>query len=256
MLMVLKSEWERMWGRKKTKVVLLLFFIFLAFECVFLWGMGGRSFYDAERTVELNALNTAPFLLREMAVYMNFILIPMLVVDSFNEEVTSGALRLVLLRPVSHGKLVFAKWFVAALLLFVLNGLMLSVGTLFGRLAMPQVETVTYLNTATYGPLEALLFSVMFYGLAYVIFLAVAGISALISSVLPHPILAYVGIIGFLVGGIYVSSHLDFFFSMSDAIFHQLGGLRGVDMYGVALFCIVLGVIGTVWMWRRRDWTA
>lgn len=252
----MKSEWERMWGRKKTKIALLLFLVFLVFECYFLWGIGGRSFYDAENMVELNALNTSPFLLREMAIYVNFILIPMLVVDSFNGEYTSGALRMVLQRPVSLGRLVAAKWLVLALLLFVLNGLMLSVGTLFGRLMMPHAETVTFLNTAAYGPFGAYMFSVIFYGIAYLIFLAVLGVSALISTLMPHPILSYIGTIGFLVSGIYVSSRLDFFFSMSDSIFHQLGGLRGADMYGIASACAILGYIGTLSVWRHRDWTS
>lgn len=255
MLNLMKSEWERMWARKKTKIGLFLFLFLLAFECFFLWGMGGRSFYDPEHAVHLNSLNTAPFLLREMAVYLNFILIPMLVVDSFNREYASGQLRMVLLRPLSYGKLLTAKWLVCSLLLLGINVLMWLAGTFFGKWAMPHAETVHFLNTGDYGPIGAFLFCMAFYGIAFLIFLAVLGVSTLISTLLPHPILSYVGIVIFLVGSVYVSSHLEFFLSVSDSIFHVLGRLEDMSLFGICAACAILGYGCSLWIWRRRNWT-
>ncbi|ERI09709.1 hypothetical protein [Aneurinibacillus aneurinilyticus] len=255
MLALMKSEWERMWGRKKTKYTLLVFVFLLLFECYFLWGMTGRrSFYDPNHVVHLNSLNTAPFLLRELALYLHLVLIPMLVVDSFNAENTSGALRMVLLRPIAYTRLVMAKWLVLALLLLGIVLSMLIVGTLFAKLAMPYAETVAFLNTDTYTAVGAFIFSVRFYSIAYIVLLAVLGVGCFVSTVLPHPILSYSAIVGLLIGSLYVSSHFLFFLGPSDSIFQLIGGVKGSEMYWIALVCAIMGYVMTLWIWRRRDW--
>lgn len=256
MLALMKSEWERMWGRRKTKYTLLVFVFLLLFECLFLWRMTGRmSFYDPNHAVHLNSLNTAPFLLRELALYLHFVLIPMLVVDSFNAENTSGALRMVLLRPIAYTRLVMAKWLVLALLLLGLVLSMLMVGTLFAKLAMPYAETVTFLNTGTYTAAGAFVFSIRFYSIAYLVLLAVLGVGCFVSTVLPHPVLSYSAIVGFLIGSLYASSSFIFFLSPSDTIFQSIGGVQGPAMYWIALACAIMGCVMTLWIWRHRDWT-
>ena len=101
---LLWSEYERTFKRKKTSIGIGIYFIMVALQCLFLYLVGGISFYDADHSVQLNSINTAPFFLRELGLLINFILIPMFVVDSFNGEYHSGALRLVLIRPQKRVK--------------------------------------------------------------------------------------------------------------------------------------------------------
>ena len=129
---LLLSEYERTFKRKKTIIGLLFYCFILAFECFFLFLMDGISFYDAQHSVQLNSINTAPFFLRELGLFINFILIPMFVVDSFNGEYTSGALRLVLIRPQKRIKLFLAKWIVQASLFLAIILFTWLIATIFG----------------------------------------------------------------------------------------------------------------------------
>ncbi|MEK1829881.1 hypothetical protein AAAC51_14640 [Priestia megaterium] len=55
--------------------------------------------------MKIDSLNSAPLLLRDLSFAITFIVIPMFVADSFNGEYTSGALRMVLIRPHHRVKL-------------------------------------------------------------------------------------------------------------------------------------------------------
>ncbi|WP_058302641.1 ABC transporter permease [Gorillibacterium timonense] len=254
MLRLMKCEWQRMMARTKTKTVLVLYLLALAFECLFLKSMG-VAMYDQIRSTPMNALNVAPFLLRELSLFLNFILIPMLAADSFNGEYTSGALRMTLLRPVSHLRLITAKWLVQGLLLGGLTAITFMVGTLFGRMALPEADTTSFLGTSAFGPGGALAYSALFYLIAYLVFLAVLGLAALISTVMPHPILAYAGTVCVLIGALYLSDSFAFLMSSSDAIFRLLGGLAGSGMLWISAACVMIAYGGVLLVWRRRDWT-
>ncbi len=112
------SELERTFKRKKTAAVLAVYAGLLAVIWLFLFQMGGISFFDADHDVKIDSLNSAPLFLRELSFVITFIVIPMFVADSFNGEYTSGALRMVLIRPHHRLKLFFVKWTVQCLLVF------------------------------------------------------------------------------------------------------------------------------------------
>ncbi|MDO3410104.1 ABC transporter permease [Saccharibacillus sp. CPCC 101409] len=253
---LLKSEGQRVFKRKRTGFVAAVYLIFVLLDCIFLT-MTNTSFYDPGRSVPLDSLNAAPFLLRELALLMNFVVIPMLAADSFGGDVSSGALRLVLIRPASRSRLFLAKWLVQGMLVGTLTLLTWGIGTAFGRIAMPHADRTTLMGAGTVGSGGALLFTLGFYAVAFCIFLALIGVGGIVARIVPNPVLAYIGILGVVVGGIYVSDRLAFLLSVSDSIFHFLGGDGGSDVSLGWIVCALLAgcvIIGTL-SWRRREWT-
>lgn len=253
---MVRSEAQRVFKRKRTWAVLIVYMAFTLLECVFLTMMN-TSFYDPRRSVALDSLNTAPFLLRELAILMNFVVIPMLAADSFGGDVSSGALRTVLIRPVSRAKLFGVKWLVLGMTVGGLTLFTWAVGTAFARIAMPAVEETTLMGAGRLDSLGALGFTLGFYMLAFCVFSALIGIGGVVSRVLPNPVLAYIGILAVIVGGLYVSDRLSFLLSVSDSLFHFLGGIPGSDASLAWVLCAMLAgcaIIGT-WSWQRREWT-
>ncbi|MEH6944200.1 ABC transporter permease [Bacillus sp. JJ722] len=250
---ILISEIERTFKRKKTWVGILIYFGLIGLECLFLLMVGGKSFYDPTHAVTLNSLNTAPFLLRELGLFFQFVLIPMLVVDSFNGEYTSGAYRLILIRPQERTKLFLTKICVQGAIVLCLLLFTMVVGMIFGMSAFPDVTEVSFLNTDPLQPMSVFFYVCKFYVIAYLILLAVIAIGSLISVLMPNTILSYIGIIGFLIGSLYVSDHFAFFLAFSDSIFQVLGGQNNMLLIIVFLLLFISYIINVA-TWRRRDW--
>ncbi|GEM_PF-5000231 len=253
---LIASEAQRVFKRKRTWAAVIVYLLFVLLECVFL-AMFRTSFYDMNRSVKLDSLNTSPFLLRELAILMNFVIIPMLAADSFGGDVSSGALRLALIRPVSRARLFAVKWLVLVLLVGGLTLATWAIGTIFGMTWMPQVSETTIMGAGTVGTAGAIGFGLGFYGIALCVFAALLGIGGVVARLLPNPVLAYIGVLAVVVGGIYVSDSLSFLLSVSDSVFHFLGGIGGSDASLGWIVCAMLAgcaIIGT-WSWSRREWT-
>lgn len=250
---LIRSEAERVFKRKRTWAAVAAYLVFTLLECGFL-AMGGTGFYDAAHSVKLDSLNASPFLMRELAILMNFILIPMLAADSFGGDVSSGALRLALIRPVSRAKLFAVKWLVLVLTVGALTFATWAIGTAFGLIFMPRVEQTTLMGAGTVGLSGALLFGLAFYGTALCVFAALLGIGGVVARLLPNPVLAYIGVLAVIVGGIYVSDRLAFLLSVSDSVFGFLGG-RDASLGRIVCVMLALCAIMGTWSWRRREWS-
>ena len=246
------SEYERAFKRKKTIIGLLIVCFVLAFECVFLYAMDGVSFYDAEHAVKLNSINTAPFFLRELGIFLYFVLIPMFVVDSFNGEYSSGALRLVLIRPQNRIKVLLAKWFVQVSIFLGIMIFTWVVATVFGILCMPHVEETTFYQTGVMNPFSGLLYTLVFYGIAFCIIIAVIGLCSLISMIMPNTIFAYAGTVVTLVGSLYIHDVFDYFLT-TDSIFKVLGEPQAA--FFISLFLIIsISSMINIGIWKMKQW--
>lgn len=248
-----KSEVERTFKRKKTSVGILIYFLLVALEGLFLYGVNGISFYNPDEEVMLNSLNTAPFFLRELGPFLIFILIPMFVVDSFNGEYSSGAFRLVLLRPQERLKLFIVKLGVQCMIIFGLLFVTCLVGMIFGKLVFPDVSEVSFFQTAVLQPVEVFVYTLKFYTISFLILFAVIIIGSLISVLMPNVILSYIGILVFLAGSIYVSDTFVFFLTFTDSIFEVLGSQNDTLLLFV---CLLIGIsyIMNVIVWKKRNW--
>jgi ABC-2 type transport system permease protein len=247
------SEWERTFKRKKTWVGIIIYFVLVGLEALFLYGVDGVSFYNAEKAVPLNSLNTAPFFLRELGLFLIFIIIPMFVVDSFNGEYRSGAYRLILLRPQGRLTLLAVKISIQGIIILGLLTVTGITATVVGKAIFPTVHETTFLNTDFLNPLQASLFILVFYLIAFFIMLAVILISSAISSLMPNSILAYLGTVGLLIGSIYVSDYFIFFLSVSDTIF-EIMGYQQLTVLLIIVSIILVSYIISVLAWKKRDW--
>nr|WP_246516876.1 ABC transporter permease [Lederbergia ruris] len=249
---IIISEYERTFKRKKTIIGLIIYAFVLALECFFLYAMGGLSFYDPEHSVQLNSINTAPFLLRELGIFLHFILIPMFAVDSFNGEYSSGALRLVLIRPQKRVRILLAKWIVQVSLIVAIMLVTWLVGTMFGIISMPHVEETSFYQTGSMNAFYGMLYTLLFYGVATLIMIGVMGLSSLISMMMPNPILAFAGTIAALIGSLYIHDVFVYFLT-SDAIFKILGEPQG-EFYISLFLILVISCMMNVKIWQKKQW--
>lgn len=261
---LVRSEWERIWGRKKTIGCFIACFLILVLDTVFmhrsLLYSGGAVFYGfgmdhPYNETMLNALNFSTFLLRDLSFVLVTVFLPMLIADSFNGEYTSGALRLVLIRPPSRGQLLMAKWISQSLLVFLLIGLTFIYGTVVGWLLFPHVSETTYFQIdQPLSVLGAYGYNLVFYVFTFVVCLAILGLGSLISSLMPNAILAFLSTVGALVGAIYISDHLSFLINSGTTIYQIMSG-PGMGFFVLKIALIMLiSYVSTFVFWNKRNW--
>ncbi|OZB98175.1 ABC transporter permease [Paenibacillus sp. XY044] len=255
MFALMRSDWERMWKRKKTLISLLIFVFIVGFDCFFL-NMQKLGAFDNVSTVPLGTENFALFLLKEVSFFLVLIIGPMLIIDSMNGEYTTGQLRMVLIRPVSFAKLFLAKWLNLAVLLLLFTLVTFAVGEAFGYAFLPGADTVVFLNPEhRYGPVGAFFYCLTSYGLFYLILLAQLSLTSLICTLLPGVVLSYLGWIAAAVGALYVSDSLGFLLMGMDTVFKLTAGMYHNPFYLPLLMCLGSGIAVTMGIWQRRGWT-
>lgn len=251
------SEWERVWARKKTKIWLVLYPILVVLSILFMKTFGrGIGFYDPLHAVPINSLNFAPFLLKEVSFYLVLIILPMLFIDSLNGEHTSGAYRLVLIRPYQRWQLLSAKWVIQALISLVLLLITLVMGFIAGVLFFPSAEMVTFFQSTTVltGG-QVLVYMLAFYGFIWCIHLAILGIISVLSSILPNAILVYCGFLGLAFGMLYVNDAFQFLLLHGETAFRVLSPLGVPGVLWLTPLLILGGFIMSLWIWSKRDWS-
>lgn len=249
------SEWERAWGRKKTQMLLIVYpvLVFLTEWFVLQFGVG---FYDMEHEVSLHALNFPLFSLRDLSLLLTFVIAPMLWVDSFSGEYSTGAYRMVLIRPYSKGKLLAAKWFSQAVLTGTLLLIPFVMSQIVGwiNLSNPSVTTFFYEGAERYDMEEAILYQLCFYGWIYLILLVCQSVCALLSTWMPNPILSFLAYAGGLIGSIYLADSFIILFGHTDGIFRLMAGKADDGVYYVLFGTLVVSLVSIYGSWQKKDW--
>ncbi|GIP27071.1 ABC transporter permease [Paenibacillus sp. J23TS9] len=254
MLQLMQSDWQRMWKRKKTFVSLLIFVCIVLLDCLFL-GMQSLGAFDNVSTVPLTAQNFSLFLLKEVSFFLVLIIGPILMIDSFNGEYHSGQLRLVLIRPISIMRMFAAKWINLAVIMGIFLVVTFGVGEVFGHLVKPSVDSVVFLNPdRPYNPAGAFMYCLQSYGLFMLILLAQLSVTGLICTLLPSPIICYLGWVGVAVGSMYVSNTFSFLLFGISTIFEWMAGTYTHAFLLPVFVCVILGFSITMLWWKRRNW--
>ncbi|BFH63498.1 ABC transporter permease [Paenibacillus azoreducens] len=254
MLQLMQSDWQRMWKRKKSFVSLLIFICIVMLDCLFLKMMRIGAF-DNISSVPLTAQNFSLFLLKEVSFFLTLIIGPILMIDSFNGEYHAGQLRMVLIRPISVIRLFAAKWINLALFMAILLGATFVAGETFGHLFLPGADSVAFLNPdRLYGPAGAFMYCLESYGLFMLILLAQLSLTAFICTLLPSPIICYLGWIAIAAGSLYVSNKFSFLLMGMAAIFKWMAGYGGHGYLLPVFVCMILGFAVTMLWWDRRNW--
>ncbi|SFT00822.1 ABC transporter permease [Marininema halotolerans] len=248
------SEWERIWARRKTMVSFVIV-ILLSAMSTFLLQRGGIGFVTADLEVPLHALNFPVFLLKELGFVLSFVLLPMFFVDSFNGEYSSGAYRLVLVRPQSRKRLLLAKWSSMAAVI----GIFLTIVFLFSQIAgwilySAPSSVSFYPGEPSYSIVGAFGYSLLYYLIFFLIYLALLGLTSFISSIMPNAILAFFSIIAVILATLYAPESLHYFLMNGQTTFQVLNGTGLYPFFG-SLLTIILLSYGLVYgIWERKDW--
>jgi hypothetical protein len=134
-------------------------------------------------------------------------------------------------------------------------GAMLAMILLYGLVAgaalFPHVEKVTIFNQPE---AEGYGYVLLFYGWHTLIFLALLGIGGLLSSILPNTIVAFFGLIAFLVGTVYAFRQMVFFLKTGESVFKLMGGMGTSSVLALLAVCLLFSYSLTYVLWGRRDW--
>lgn len=254
MWQLLQSDWQRMWKRKKTMVSLLLFVGIVLLDCMFLL-MQTLGAFDNVSTVPLTAQNFPLFLLKEVSFFLVLIIGPILMIDSFNGEYHAGQLRLVLIRPVSVMRMFAAKWINLAFMMGIFLLVTFAAGEIVGHMFKPSVDEVVFLNPErSYHKLEAMMYCLESYGLFLLILLAQLSLTGLVCTILPSPIICYLGWVAVAVGSMYLSNTFSFLLFGISTIFQWMAGSYAHPFILPVMVCMIPGFVVTMWWWNRRNW--
>lgn len=250
---LLKSEWERIFARKKTNVLFAVFFIIVLLNSIWL-DFFEVGFYSREHSVTLNSLNFPVFLANSSFSLLVVVFLPILFLDSLSQEIQSGPYCLAVLRPVSKLALLWSKWFTLTLLMLFYLLLMLLVGIFYGYLFMPQESMVLFLEgEIQYDLIQSLVYTVQYYAILFVVLLNILVIVTLTSLLVSNTILCYFITVLFVIGSGVVFKDFRFFFFAGEEAFRLLA-------YGNPAFYTIVGLIlltGTslcMYIWNKKDW--
>jgi hypothetical protein len=248
------SELERVWSRGKTKGVLVLFIV-----VTILWGVfmkqSNMGFYDPETIMKLNSLNLGVFIVRDIHPLLVFVILPMLYVDGFNGEYSLGYYRNVMIRPYEKLQFMVSKIIAQIIVTFIVVFIMFILTSILGEVYFDKVYSTEFFKVSgSFSFVGALIYRAKFYFVEFVILVSVLSLSTLICSIIPNIVLAFMSIIGFFIGGIYVlGDNFFFFLSSGKDIFDVLGNVQSYNFYIIILSFIIVGITSTLILWKKRD---
>lgn len=255
MKILIQSELSRLVMRRRTIIILILSvlaFLFLAFFN----SSFGIGFYDPNQTAKLDALNFAPFVLRDYHFYLVLVLCPLLVVESFNRERTSGEYRIVMIRPYSRTQFYSAKIISLAIIMGILMFILWILAMILGGVLLPQTPATSFFNPeVSYTMSEAIFFNFKFYLVEYFMLLAIISVISSISLLLSSPLLSYVASIFLLYGIGFSIVPFEFLVTSTRSIFDLLLGIEAGGHVILSLIVILgLGMGSSYVMFKRNDY--
>ncbi|MDA1668143.1 ABC transporter permease [Bacillus cereus] len=250
---LLISEFQRIFSRRKTKILLIVFLILVVFDCIFL-NLGESIVYDrAGATGTLNNLNFPSLAGKEVFINLSLIIFPILFVDSFNGELASGSYRLICIRPVDRLRLIISKWIAQFSIVFLFLTITFVVSYVYGTYFVVHADNTTFLNKdITYDSLGAFIYTVKFYFILLFISSSILIIASCVSVILSNPVLSFLLTLGIMVGSIYVNEKFSYFLSAGEAAFHLLAK-SNYTFYLLNGIIILFGALINIAVWRRKD---
>ncbi|MDC7783994.1 hypothetical protein [Priestia megaterium] len=248
---LLFCEWERMISKKTTRTIIILLPILLIFFLLTL--KIGK--YDYSHGTPINSLNFSVFLLSKLFFIINMIIIPIISIDSLNNEYASGSLRMVAIRPLKILNILLSKWLLWILAIVGLMIIIWLIG-LLGNNISPHVQSTKFYfeNAANYDGRDAFIYQIKYYVFILLIMIASLGISSLISVITPNAIIAYIVYFVGVMSLMYVKQEFALF-TVGDKFlfdyFHQGAELRILlFLFSIIIFTYLL----SLFIWRKRNW--
>ncbi|MFJ7747471.1 ABC transporter permease [Peribacillus sp. NPDC097295] len=253
MNLLLKNEFQKIFLRKKTIVLLIMYTVIVLGSCLFLNYYGLGNYSNNTPQVKVNSLNLPILVAKESFFILNFIIFPLLFLDSFSGELKSGAYRMTLIRPVSRFKLLFSKYVSQIMLVFVFLAVLLIVSYIFGYMMSPHVDRITfskpYMNLTVF---ESVLYTLSFYALLFLIVISLLALVSVISTLIPNTSLGFLFTLGFMIGSVYISDIFSYFILPGQYIFNQLNNLNILFFLSTGIIILFGGFFNFI-IWRNKD---
>ncbi|AKC62644.1 ABC transporter permease subunit [Clostridium sporogenes] len=249
------SEFLRMRGRKKNKacfIILLLDFIFNI--CWYKTFGAGIGFYNPDISTKLNSLNLPVFIMKDLALILFLIVLPMLFIDSLSGEYESGAYRLILIRPYSKIKLWVSKLIVQSLFSLVIFVVFFILSVISGYILFPRATVTNFYNIPkVYDQLGAYIYNFKVVALMYFVSIAILALASLISSMVSKSVAALLIVICSLIGGIYIGHGLQIIFLPFHNIIRLLSLGKRTDFYIPVVSCLLICSFLSTLIFTRKD---
>ncbi|MDM5430330.1 ABC transporter permease [Bacillus mycoides] len=253
MRQILISEFERIFDRKKTKVLIVIFGLLLILHSVWVHTFGVAIYDTKGAEAILSNLNFPVAVTREWYFTLFLLIFPILFIDSFNSEISSGAYRLIMIRPVSRWELLLAKWVtqMSIVSLFLLIAFIESY--VYGTFFIRHAEETFFLDKqAIYGTGTSILYTVKYYLILWFIASALLMVSSFVSLWFQNSIITYFVIVGLLVVGLYVNEEVSYFLIGSESILKILSE-RKVIFYLINGTILGGCAIAAMFSWCKKD---
>lgn len=250
---ILKSEFERMFERKKTKVLMVIFGLLLVLNSIWVHNFGVAIYDSKGGEALLSNLNFSVAVAREWYFPLFLLIFPILFIDSFNSEISSGAYRLIMIRPVSRWKLLFAKWITQVSIISLFLSFAFVISYSYGTFFVKHAEQTMFLNMKiTYGAGAAFLYTIKYYLILWFIASSLLMLTSFVSLWFHNSVITYFVTIGLIVAALYVNEGFSYFLIGSESILRVLSGekttfyiINGTILGGCALASMLY--------WRKKD---
>lgn len=248
------SELYRMLRSKKNIILLIITIVIFVLDALFL-KFFNVGFYDKVTKINLNSLNSPPFILKENHLFLIFIFCPILFCESFNHENTCGAYRLFLIRGYDKAKFILSKIIACAIFSGALIIILFVLGTVLGSLLFNKTSLTSFVNKQiSFNITGALFYNFKFYFLEYMIMLILIGLSSIIGSLMPNSAITYAVIVALCIFLIYVNEGIfSYFLVNTPIIFDVLDGRNNIFILSSILLIISTYSISII-MFKKRDY--
>ncbi|WP_144510542.1 hypothetical protein [Bacillus sp. FJAT-22090] len=245
------SELERALFRKKTLVLFIAYLIIIIGSSAFL-SFFDMGFYNRETQAPLNNLNLPVLVAKEVYIILSLLIFPLLFIDSFSGEVSSGSYRMVMIKPGKRIEFVISKIIsqLIIVLLFLISGFVVSF--IYGSFSAEQVKSVSILNHENLNQIGALLYTAKYYGVLFVIFMSIMIIAHVVCSIFSNTVLNFIIILALIVGSLYISDNFSFFLIAGEYTFNLINN-GNITFFVINGIIITIGFFITILIWSKKD---
>ncbi|EQB4341568.1 hypothetical protein ACYJ2U_000618 [Clostridium botulinum] len=249
------SEFLRMRGRRKNKASFIIVLVNFIFSISWYKTFGeGTGVYTPGICTKINSLDLPIFVMKDLALILFLIVLPMLFIDSLSGEYESGAYTLILIRPYSKVKLWFSKLIVQSLFSLVIFVVFFIISVISGYILFPKVTITNFYNIPkVYNKLGAFIYNFKVVALMYFVSIEILALASLISSIVSKSVAAFLIVISFLIAGIYIGHGLQVIFLPFHNIIRLLSLGKRADFYIPVVSCLLICSFLSTLIFTRKD---
>ncbi|MBU3215615.1 ABC transporter permease [Clostridium estertheticum] len=251
---LITSEFQRIWGNRKTQLLLVFYVVVIISSCVFRL-MSPYGAYDGVKyNVDLNRLNFSPFVFYEIRFELLYIILPILFMNSINYEQSIGAFRMYVIRPYKKQEFIISKWIALALTTFIFIFTAFIISTVFGYLFMPKASYVTFYNIQQdFSMAQAFSYTIKFFSIQFVISLCILALASVIGIIINNSVISILSVIAISVGLGFFTKAFEFLNYTTKYGFYVLANTAPISFYMTLIAILVVGLFVSMFLWQKKD---